>query len=93
MAVPTLKRINTIGIRFIKGVKTPALLEKAMEDKLGISIGEMAGLADWGPKHHMVKLRSNQACEHIVNRYVGYPIRVDNGHDIEVDDLQHVKIM
>ena len=76
---------------FTKGVKTPALLEKALEDKLGISIDEMAGLADWGPKHHYVKLRTKQAYEHIVNRYVGYPIRVDNTHEIEVDDLSTYK--
>ena len=51
----------------------------------------MAGLADWGPKHHYVKLRTKQAYEHIVNRYVGYPIRVDSTHEIEVEDLSTYK--
>ena len=89
MDAPVLKRVNTIGIRFTKGDKIQDVREKAMEDKL-------AGLASFGPKKHMVKVKSCQEYERLVTRYVGYPIRVDNEHEIEVDDLSsykdHVKI-
>ena len=91
MVAPVLKRVNTIGVRFTKGEKTPATLEKALETKLGIPISEMAGLAPWGPKKHLVKVKSSQEYERLVTRYVGYPIRVDRNTDIEVDDLSSYK--
>ena len=50
MVAPALPRINTIGIRFIKGTKTEDILDKIIHDKLGIPVDELAGLADYGPK-------------------------------------------
>ena len=91
MVGPVLKRVNTIGIRFTKGEKTEAILEKAIEDKLGIHISEIAFLAAWESKKHLVKVISWQVYERIVSRYVGYPIRIDNEHEIEVDDISSYK--
>ena len=91
MVVPVLRRVNTIGIRFTKGVKTPAILEKVIEDKLGIPISEIAGLAAWGPRRHMVKVKSSQVYDRLVTRYVGFPIRINNDTEIEVDDLSSYK--
>ena len=91
MVIPKLKRVNTIGIRFTKGDKTPDILDTVIVSKLGIPKHELAGLANYGPKKHMIKVKTLQMYEHLVLRYVGYPIRVDNDHEIEVDDLSSYK--
>ena len=91
MVVPKLKRVNTLGIQFIKGEKCDDILEKIIEDKLGIPVNELAGLADYGPKRHMIKVRTEQMYKHLCDRYVGYPIRVDRDHEIELNDLSSYK--
>ena len=40
MVIPVLPRVNTIGIRFTKGLKTDSLMDKIVEDKLGIPAHE-----------------------------------------------------
>ena len=87
MVIPAMPKVNTIGIRFVKGSKTEELLDKIIHDKLGIPVAELAGLADYGPKKHLIKVKTQQMYEHLVSRYVGYPLRIDNSNDIEVDDL------
>ena len=72
-----MKRVNSIGIRFIKGEKSNKVLEKIIEDKLGIPLQELAGMVHWGPKRHVVKVRSSQMYQHICKTYIGYTIRVD----------------
>ena len=91
LVVPKLPRVNTIGIRFTKGTKSPSILKKVMHDKLGIPIEELAGLGDYGLKKHLIKVHSTQMFDHLVERYVGFPIRVDNDHEIEVDDVSSYK--
>lgn len=91
MGEPVLKRINTIGIRFIKGEKTDDLLEKIIEDKLGIHLDEICGLADYGPKRHLVKVKTTQKYGYLVDRFLGFPIRVDRNTDIEIDDISSYK--
>ena len=87
MVAPILARVNTIGIRFTKGSKTEELLDKIIHDKLGILVNELAGLADYGPKKHCVKVHSEQMYNHLVARYVGFSLRIDRVTEIEVDDL------
>ena len=53
-----MKKINTIGIRFTKGVQSEEIIEKIIEDKLGIPFHELAGLAYYGPKRHKVRVLS-----------------------------------
>ena len=91
MVVPKLKRINTIGIRFIKGEKDDKILEKVIEDKLGIPVHELAGLADYGPKKHMLKVRSYQMYKHLSDKFVGYPIKGGNDYKIEIYDVSSYK--
>ena len=86
-----LKRVNSVGIRFTKGEKTNELIEKIVEDKLGIAVHELAGMVHWGPKRHVVKVKTKQMYQHICGRYVGYPIRLDSNHEIEIDDLSSQK--
>ena len=62
-----------------------------MHDKLGIPTNELAGLADYGPKKHFVKVQSEQMYNHLLSRYLGYPIRIDNETEIEIDDLSSYK--
>ena len=77
MVVPVLPTVNTIGIRFTKGTKTDALLDKVIDEKLGIPLHELAGMANYGPKKHFIKVHTRQMYDHIVSRYVGYPISLD----------------
>ena len=91
MVPPVLRRVNTIGIRFTKGSKNATLLDKIIDEKLGIPQNELAGLADYGPKKHMIKVLSSQMYDHLVSRYVGYPIRLNNENEFEVDDLSSYK--
>ena len=86
-----MKRVNSIGIRFTKGEKTNELLEKIIEDKLGIPAHELAEMFHWGAKRHIVKVSTAQMYKHICDRYIGYPIRVDSTHEIEIDDLSTPK--
>ena len=66
MVIPKMPRVNTIGIRFTKGTKTPANLKKALHEKLGIPVEQLAGLADYGPKRQLVKLSTSQMFDHVV---------------------------
>ena len=91
MVVPVMPRVNTIGIRFTRGTKSPSILAKILHDKLGIPPEEIRGLGDYGNKRQLVKVISTQMFDHLVNRYVGYPIRIDNEHEIEVDDVSSYK--
>ena len=91
MVVPVLPRVNTIGIRFTKGTKTDALLDKIIDEKLGIPVHELAGMANYGPTKHFIKVHTRQMYEHLVTRYVGYPIRLDRNNEFEVDDLSSYK--
>ena len=91
MVAPVLRRVNTIGIRFTKGTKTEALIDKIIDDKLGIPVHEIAGMADYGTKKHQIKVISSQMYDHLVARYVGYPIRLDRNTEFEVDDLSSYK--
>ena len=91
MVVPKVKRTNTIGIRFTKGERSDEILEKIIEDKLGIPVHELAGIMNCGLKKYMVRVRSDQMYKHLCDRYVGYTIRVDSNHEIEIDDLSSYK--
>ena len=87
-----MPRVNTVGIRFTKGTKNEELLDKIIHDKLGIPVDELAGLADYGPKKHYIKVRTEAMYEHLVSRYLGYPNRIDRHTEIEMDDLSSYKI-
>ena len=66
-------------------------MDKIIDDKLGIPSHELAGMADYGTQKHLIKVQSRQMYEHLVSRYVGYPIRLDNANEIEIDDLSSYK--
>ena len=90
MVVPKMKRINTIGIRFTKGEKTEDSLVKIL-DKIGIPLHEVGGMVNYGIKRHMIKLKTEQMYQHLIARYIGYPIKVDNTLEVEIDDLSSYK--
>ena len=91
MEIPKWKRVKTIGIRFTKGEKNEEIMEKIIVDKLGIPVDELTWMANFGRFRHMVRVRSEQMYKHICDRYVGYTIRVDKDHDIQIDDLSSYK--
>ena len=66
-------------------------MDKIIDDKLGIPLHEIAAMADYGTKRHLIKVHSSQMYDHIISRYLGYPIRLDNENEFEIDDLSSYK--
>ena len=48
MVAPVLRRVNTIGIRFTNGTKNATLLDKVIDEKLGIRRSNRNQVLNWG---------------------------------------------
>ena len=50
MGIPEKKRVNTIGIRYIKGEREDSHYRAIIVDILGVSEDEIGGICEMGPK-------------------------------------------
>ena len=60
MFKPLIKRHNTVGIRYIQGVRKEEHYEKIIEEILNIPEDEIAGLSERGNKQLMIKVTTKE---------------------------------
>ena len=93
MGFPEKKRVNTIGIRYIKGEREDSHYRTIIVDILGVSEDEIGGICEMGPKRFMLKVASAEIYLRICREFVhgGYAYRISDDIEFEVDDISTYK--
>ena len=91
MGFPTLKRENTVGIRFTKGKVEDPHYREIIYRKLGVEDNEVFGIVPMGPKKFMLKLTTWDTYNRIVVNFVGTSMTIDDENEYEIDDLSTYK--
>ena len=91
MVIPKIKRVNTIGIRYVNGEVKEEHYVKIIKDTLGIQDDEIFGLGDWSKKRFVVKVKTSTRYAYIVENFVGQEIVLDENNTILIDDVSSYK--
>ena len=92
MAIPKIKRYNSIAVRYIKGEIKIDHYVKIIEDILGIPEDEIAGLCQVGNKRFIVKVTTAAMYKYLCNHFVVQEeIVIDGNHTVIIDDLSTYK--
>ena len=91
MVIPLIKRVNTVGIKYVKGERSIDHYENIIENILGIPIDEIVGLGECGKKKFLVKIKSERLYQQICLKLVGETKTVDENHKIVIEDLSPYK--
>ena len=92
MFVPLLKRRNTVGIRYVRGIRKDEHYEKIIEDILSVSEDEVEGLDERGDKQFMLKVSTEQKFRHICDNFIGRDINVLPGYVIKIEDISTYRL-
>ena len=87
MFQPQLRRYNTVGVRYIQGLRRDEHYEEIIENILKIPEDEVAGLAERGDKQMMIKVTSKERYDEICYSYLHQKFLVASGCEIQVMDL------
>ena len=71
MVIPLIKRVNTVGIKYVKGERSIDHYENIIENILGIPIDEIVGLGECDKNKFMVKIKSERLYQQICVKLVG----------------------
>lgn len=91
MGFPTLKRENTVAIRFTKGQVEDSHYREIIYHTLGVENDEVYGIASMGVKRFMLKVSTWSTYNRIVKDFVGKYFVIDDDHEYEIDDLSTYK--
>lgn len=78
MPIPKLRRINTIGIRYIRGERRREEYDKILADHLGLDDAEILRIGEVNNKRFFVKLDSDETYESIIDGFNGEPQVIDD---------------
>ena len=88
---PTLRRVNTIGIRFTKGKVEEPHYREIIYHLLKVEDHKVYGIAPMGPKRFMLKLTTWGTYNRIAKDFVGNRMVIDDDNEYEIDDLSIYK--
>ena len=91
MGFPTLRRENTVGIRFTKGKVEDSHYREIIYHVLKVEDNEVYGMAPMGPKRFMLKVTSWGTYNRIVKDFVGQQLVIDDENEYVIDDLSTYK--
>ena len=91
MGFPTLKRENTVAIRFTKGKIEESHYREIIYHVLGVENNEVYGIAPMGPKKFILKVTTWGTYNRIVKDLVGKCLIIDDENEYEIDDLSTYK--
>ena len=91
MAVPLIKRVNTIGVKYTKGEFRESQLGEIIENILEIAEGEVAGISVMGKFRFMIKVSTFERYNEIGENYVGQVVSIDESCEIRIEDVSSYK--
>ena len=91
MGFPTLKRENTVGIRFTKGKVEDPHYRAIIYHTLDVEDNKVFGMAAMGDKKFMLKLSTWGTYNRIVKDFVGREFIIGDDNEFEIDDLSTYK--
>lgn len=87
MDVPSLKRENTIGINYVRGLIRDSHFGYIIGNILGVPDSEIDGIDDRGNCRFILKVTTAERYESICENFVGRDIPIGYGNIIQVDDI------
>ena len=87
MGEPLLKKENTIGINYVRGLIQDWHYETIIEKILGIPENEIEGIDDRGNSRFLFKVTTADRYNNISAHFAGREIPIGNGNIIQVDDI------
>ena len=87
MNSPRLKRVNTIGIKYLEGQLFQDDYPLILDQTLNIQDEELLGIAELGKYKLIVKLNSYEKYKEICEEFCGKEISVSDNIKIRVEDL------
>ena len=87
MVIPKLRRVNTIGIRYIRGERRREEYDKILADHLGLEDDEILRIGEVNNKRFLVKLDSAETYKRIIDEFSVHPQVIDDNIKIVVDDV------
>ena len=91
MSVPTLKRVNTVGIKYVTGEIKEEHFEKIIEDILQIPEDEVLGI-DERYRKFILKVDNEERYRLICENFTEMQLTVEPGVMIEVTDISSYRI-
>ena len=89
MGVPTIKKVNTLGVTYVQGDIKQSHLRKIIENILGVPESEVCGIDSRDCNKFLFKVSSKQRYEHICMNFTGRDIVLDKYHVFRVDDISN----
>ena len=89
MGVPTIKKVNTLGITYEQGEIKQSHLREIIENILGVPEPEVCGIDSRDNNQFLFKVSSKQRYENICMNFTGRDIVLDKYHVIRVDDISN----
>ena len=93
MAVPILKRENTLGITYIEGEIKEHHFEIIIERVLGVPEEEVIGIDNRGNARFLFEVSTQQRYANICVGFTGRDIPIEHGIVIQVDDISSCSTM
>ena len=90
MAAPRVKRLNTIGIRYLEGERVDDDLPLILDVTLGINDEDFTGISNSGKDRVMVKLRNQMTYDELCLRFANETLDIEDGDrklKVRVEDL------
>ena len=91
MNAPRIKRVNTIGIRYIHGSIHEDDLPLIIDETLGIEDDDLEGISELGRNKLIVKLSDERVYRDICDKFNGVEVDVNDNIRIKVEDLSTYK--
>ena len=87
MPIPKLRRVNTIGIRYIRGERRREEYDKILADHLGLDDDEILRIGEVNNKRFLVKLDSAETYSRIIDGFSGQPQVIEEDLIVVIDDV------
>ena len=87
MPIPKLRRVNTIGIQYIRGERRREEYDKILADHLGLDDDEILRIGEVNNKRFLVKLDSAETYARIIDRFSGQPQVIEEDLIVVIDDI------
>ena len=87
MPIPKLRRINTIGIRYLRGERRREEYDKILADHLKLEDEEIIRIGEVNNKRFLVKLDCYETYMKIINDFSDKPQKIDEETIVMIDDV------
>ena len=86
MPIPRKRRVDTIGVRYLRGERRREEYDKILIDHLGVEDEDVLGIGEVNNKRFLVKLETNEY-KRVINDFCGRPQMISDDIVVMIDDV------